>query len=89
MSRCFLRAIDNDGDDAADSCEQVVFECVGAGKIIGVGNGNPLSHEDDVCVVGNWKRFLYNGKAQIVVRAAENPGNLTVRGATCLDWCDG
>ena len=31
-------------------------------------------------MVGNWKRFLYNGKAQIVVRAAENPGKLTVRG---------
>ncbi len=28
---------------------------------------------------GNWKRLLFNGKAQLVVRAAEEPGRLTVR----------
>lgn len=74
-----VQALDADGDDALESCDAVAFECVGAGKAIGVGNGNPLSHEDDICMDGNWKRLLFNGKAQLVVKAAENPGKLVVR----------
>ncbi len=74
-----VQALDAEGDVAADSCEAVAFECSGAGQAIGVGNGNPLSHEDDVCTDGNWKRLLFNGKAQLVVRAGEVPGRLTVR----------
>jgi beta-galactosidase len=74
-----VQALDADGDEAPDSCDLVQFECTGAGKAIGVGNGNPLSHEDDICLDGHWKRRLFNGKAQLVVKAAETPGRFVVR----------
>ncbi len=73
-----VQAVDAEGDGALECCELVSFECTGAGKAIGVGNGNPLSHEDDICADGCWKRRLFNGKAQLVVRAGVNPGKLTV-----------
>ena len=71
-----VQALDATGDDASDSCECVAFACAGAGKIIGVGNGNPLSHEDDICADGQWKRRLFNGKCQVVVKAGRTAGSL-------------
>jgi len=73
-----VQAVDAAGDEAADSCELVTFACEGPGRIIGVGNGDPLSHEDDVCAEGAWKRLLFNGKCQIVLKAGRGTGNLKV-----------
>lgn len=46
----------------------VEFELSGPGKIIGLGNGNPNSHEPEK---GN-KRSLFNGYAQVIIQA--DPG---------------
>lgn len=73
-----VQALDAEGDEATDCCELVEFSCLGAGKIIGVGNGNPLSHEDDVCADGNWSRKLFNGKCQLVLKSSDRPGELKV-----------
>jgi beta-galactosidase len=72
-------ALDMDGEEASASDEFVFFECEGPGKIVGVGNGNPLSHEDDVCEDGRWKRRLFNGKCQCVVKAGDRSGELRVK----------
>ena len=74
-----VQALDAEGDEAAASEDFVFFECEGPGKIIGVGNGNPLSHEDDVCADGRWKRRLFNGKCQCVLKAGNRPGELRLR----------
>lgn len=74
-----FQAFDAAGNEAVDCCETVVFDCSGAGKIIGVGNGNPISHEDDVISGGTWQRKLFNGKCQAVVKAADSSGKLTVK----------
>jgi hypothetical protein len=37
---------------------------VGRVKIIGVGNGDPSSHEPDKIFDGVWQRHLFNGKCQ-------------------------
>lgn len=73
-----VRAIDAAGDEASDSCGLVTFSCSGPGKIIGVGNGNPLSHEDDVCADGQWKRRLFNGRCQVVLKAGRAAGALRI-----------
>ncbi|HEY0624695.1 beta-galactosidase GalA [Sphingomonas sp.] len=45
------------------------------GEIIGVGNGNPNDHDPEK---GNARR-LFNGLAQVIVRAAPGRGKLTLR----------
>jgi beta-galactosidase len=45
--------------------------------IIGVGNGDPSSHEPDKCVDGAWKRHLFNGKCQVIIQAGKRSGAVT------------
>ncbi len=46
------------------------------GKIIGVGNGDPSSHEPDKCVDGAWQRSLFNGKCQVIVQSTKETGTI-------------
>ena len=41
-------------------------------KIIGVGNGDPSSHEPDKFQVGAWKRSAFNGKCQVIIQSGGN-----------------
>ncbi len=55
---------------------QVHFETEGAGGIIGVGNGDPNSHESEKAP----ERMLYNGLAQVIVQSnAGGRGTLKLR----------
>ena len=72
-------AVDAKGREVPDACAQAYFSVAGAGRILGVGNGDPLSHEPDVCPPDAWTRKLFNGRCQLVLRAAAQPGALTVR----------
>jgi beta-galactosidase len=57
----------------------ITFEITGPGKIIGVGNGDPSSHEPDQYVVpALWKRSLFNGLAQVIVQSTGQPGEVTL-----------
>jgi beta-galactosidase len=85
------RSINNDGSDAVtitvqalDSAGRPVptanhlvnFEIKGQGKIIGLGNGDPNSHEAEK---GN-QRSLFNGLAQLIIQADEGAVSpLTIR----------
>jgi hypothetical protein len=51
---------------------------VPAGKIIGVGNGDPASHEPDQCPPAAWERSAFNGLAQVIVQSAKQPGDITL-----------
>ncbi len=51
------------------------FKVSGAGKIIGVGNGDPGCHEADKCI-GRWQRSAFNGLAQVIVQSARQPGTI-------------
>ena len=61
---------------------EITFEISGPGKIIGVGNGDPGSHEPDCYVTtdGNpspqWKRSLFNGIAQVIVQSTGDAGEI-------------
>ena len=46
-------------------------------KIIGVGNGDPSSHEPDKCKTDSWQRSAFNGKCQVIIQAGKNTGEVT------------
>lgn len=55
----------------------VRFAVTGA-AIIGLGNGDPNSHEPEQSAAGAGARSLFNGLAQVIVRAAEGRGRITI-----------
>jgi len=58
---------------------EVIFTLNGPGKIIGVGNGDPASHEQEQFVgSAQWKRKAFNGLAQIIVKTQKQAGEITL-----------
>lgn len=62
-----VRALDAKGRPVPTANIPVEFEISGDGKIIGLGNGDPNSHEAEK---GN-KRNLFNGLAQVIIQSKE------------------
>jgi len=69
-----ISVVDKEGREVPDADNKIRFFISGAGKIIGVGNGDPGSHEPDKCMEGAWERSLFNGKCQVIVQAGKDPG---------------
>ena len=72
---------DAQGHLVPNASNKVYFNLSGPGNIIGVGNGDPSSHEPDVFLpVGNnapdWQRSLFSGLAQILVQSTKEPGEI-------------
>ena len=65
-----VSVVDKHGRVVANASNLVQFELKGAGKIIGVGNGDPSSHESDK---GN-RRKVFNGYAQVIVQGGQQRG---------------
>jgi len=68
-----ISVIDKDGREVPNADNLIKFSIKGDAKIIGVGNGDPSSHEPDKCVESAWQRALFNGKCQVIVQAGTNP----------------
>ena len=62
---------DEKGREVPDADNMIKFYITGDAKIIGVGNGDPSSHEPDKCDVGAWQRSAFNGKCQVIVQAGK------------------
>jgi beta-galactosidase len=75
-------AVDKQGREVPDANSLVEFSLNGDLKIIGVGNGDPSSHESDKGDNGTWKRSLFNGKCQIILQAGKD-GGVTNLEAAC------
>jgi beta-galactosidase len=71
-----LSVADQQGREIPDADNMIKFVIKGPGKIIGVGNGDPSSHEPDKCVDGAWQRSLFNGKCQVLVQSTKEPGTI-------------
>ncbi|GHN01986.1 hypothetical protein WSM22_34750 [Cytophagales bacterium WSM2-2] len=71
-----LTAIDREGREVPDADNMVKFEITGPGKIIGVGNGDPSSHEPDQGIDGAWQRSFFNGKCQVIVQSNGKSGTI-------------
>lgn len=69
-----ITVVDREGREVPDADNLVRFKLEGPGKIIGVGNGDPSSHEADKCADGMWQRSLFNGKCQVIVQGLNKPG---------------
>jgi beta-galactosidase len=74
-----LTAFDGQGREAATADNLIKFELQGNAKIIGVGNGNPSSHEPDKYLDGNYQRKLFNGKCQIIIQSTRKDGPILLK----------
>src|SRR6202012_4135687 len=63
---------DEQGRKVPTANNKVFFAISGPGRIIGVGNGNPSSHESDKAS----ERTLFNGLAQVIVQADAAAGEV-------------
>jgi beta-galactosidase len=71
-----VSAVDAQGRPVPTANVHVRFETEGAGAIIGVGNGDPNSHEPEKAP----ERKLFNGLAQVIVQShREGTGTLKLR----------
>ncbi|GAB2835675.1 beta-galactosidase GalA [Ferruginibacter profundus] len=68
---------DNKGREVATAMNNINFTASGNIKIIGVGNGDPSSHEPDKFFDNNWQRTLFNGKCQVILQSTGIAGNST------------
>ena len=67
---------DKKGREVPIANNMVKFNLTGDAKIIGVGNGDPSSHEPDQCKDGEWQRSAFNGKCQVIIQAGKTAGNV-------------
>ena len=68
-----VQVLDLSGHVAPIATNLVKFNITG-GRIIGVGNGNPSSHESDQAS----QRSVFNGYAQVLVQSTNNPGFISL-----------
>ncbi|MBU0696420.1 MAG: glycosyl hydrolase 53 family protein [Bacteroidetes bacterium] len=65
-----ISAVDKQGREVPTANNLIKFKVTGDAKIIGVGNGDPSSHEPDQFKDGEIaQRHLFNGKAQVILQA--------------------
>ncbi|MFO7696462.1 MAG: glycoside hydrolase family 2 TIM barrel-domain containing protein, partial [Anaerolineae bacterium] len=69
-----VSTLDVDGTLVPTSSDLVRFSLKGDGVILGVGNGDAMSHEADAAS----QRHLFNGKCQVIVQAGLMAGELTL-----------
>lgn len=68
--------LDSEYKEVPDANNLIQFSISGDAKIIGVGNGDPSSHEPDKCEDRKWQRSAFNGKCQVIIQAGKTPGKI-------------
>jgi beta-galactosidase len=69
-----VEALDSHGRPVPTANIKLAFKVSGAGKLIGVGNGDPNCLESDK----QPRRSLFNGLAQVIVQAAKTAGTIRI-----------
>jgi beta-galactosidase len=69
-----VSVLDRQGREVPDANNLIEFSFTGDAKIIGVGNGDPSSHEPDKYFDNKWQRKLFNGKCQVILQAGKTEG---------------
>ena len=64
-----VTVLDSKGLEVPDAMNLIHFSVSGNARFIGVGNGDPSSHEPDLCADGAWQRRLFNGKCQVILQS--------------------
>jgi beta-galactosidase len=73
---------DKKGREVPDASNLIEFSLKGNGKILGVGNGDPSSHEPDQYSDGKYKRKLFSGKCQLIVQSSKSTGTIEIEAAS-------
>ena len=73
-----LRVLDAAGRLVKTASPLCTFDVDGPGQLIGVGNGDPSSHEPDHAT----QRSAFNGLARAIVQATDQPGIITLTAST-------
>jgi len=79
-----IRVNDAPGRRVPAAAYEIIFALGGPGKIIGVGNGDPSSHEPEQLLEADgsprpvWRRRRFNGLAQVIVPFTGQPGAITL-----------
>jgi beta-galactosidase len=73
-----VSALDAQGRVVPVAQNKINFAIEGAGKILGVGNGDPSCHEPDTFVTSTnqWSRSLFNGLAEVIVQSTKDAGEI-------------
>jgi beta-galactosidase len=69
-----ISVVDRQGREVPDAGNAIRFAASGDLHIIGVGNGDPSSHEADKGEDSVAERHLFNGHAQVILQAGVKPG---------------
>ena len=72
LSFVTIEVVDENGVVVPDAGNLVKFQIEGPGTIVGVDNGNPVSHESFKAP----QRMAFHGKCLAVVQSGENAGNI-------------
>jgi beta-galactosidase len=67
-----VQVLDQQGRLVPVADNEITFQCSAPGKLIGVGNGNPSSHEQDK---GD-RRRAFNGLCMAIVQSTREPGEI-------------
>ncbi len=73
-----ISVVDSAGVPVATADNEIAFEITGSGRLIGVGNGDPSSHESDK---GTTRR-LFNGLCAAIVQAGVGAGQVTIQASS-------
>ena len=76
-----VEVLDKDGRLVPTAGNSIAFHVTGAGKLIGVGNGDPNCQESDKAP----KRSVFNGLAQVIVQGTKHAGDIQIE-ATKEGW---
>jgi beta-galactosidase len=78
VSMVTIEVIDAQGRTVPVADNEITFRITGNGRLIGVGNGDPSSHESDKAD----KRRAFNGLCMAIVQASKQPGDLVVEASS-------
>jgi len=67
-----VSVIDKENREVPDANDLIRFNLTGDAKIIGVGNGDPSSHEPDKFFDSVWQRHLFNGHCQVILQSGKS-----------------
>ena len=67
-----VSVVDSEGRVVPTANNLVTFDVTGNGKIIGVGNGDPSSHEPDKAM----ERRAFNGLCSVIIQSTRSPGEI-------------
>ena len=74
-----ISVVDAKGRTVPTAADLIRFELTGPGVIIGVGNGDPSSHDPDKYPDGKYQRHLFNGWCQVILQSILEPGVIKLR----------